>query len=137
MKKLNNKGYNLMELLAVVAILGILSTIGMIAYNGYLKDSREEAYDALFKSTYRATEAYVLEEEFTSEVTLQELFDKGYLTSLKDPANDQENCTGKVTIQKRNASNTGVNKILEEYEYTVNLDCYNGEGINPRTFNEE
>ena len=34
------KGFTLIELLVVVAITGILTTIGIMAYNGYIKSAK-------------------------------------------------------------------------------------------------
>ena len=45
-----NKGFTLIELLVAVAILGVLSTIGIITANNYLATAREvEAQGGLFK----------------------------------------------------------------------------------------
>ena len=35
-----NKGFTLIELLVVVAIIGALSSIGVVAYNGYTKSAK-------------------------------------------------------------------------------------------------
>ena len=37
---MNKKGFSLMELLAVIIIIGILSTIGIAAVSSYVQDSR-------------------------------------------------------------------------------------------------
>ena len=40
--KMNKKGFTLMELLATVVILGIISTIGIVSVNKVLKKSHKE-----------------------------------------------------------------------------------------------
>lgn len=44
MKKINNKGFSLIELLAVVLILGILMTISIAAYSSIIDGSKKDAY---------------------------------------------------------------------------------------------
>ena len=39
----NNKGFTLFELLVVVAIIGILAAVGVVAYNGYTKNAQINA----------------------------------------------------------------------------------------------
>ena len=34
------KGFTLIELLVVVAIMGIITSIGIMAYNGYIKSAK-------------------------------------------------------------------------------------------------
>ena len=43
MKKFNNKGFTLIELLVVVAIIGILASVGVVAYNGYTESAKKGA----------------------------------------------------------------------------------------------
>ena len=38
-----DKGFTLIELLVVVAIIGILATVGVVAYNGYTKSAKINA----------------------------------------------------------------------------------------------
>ena len=57
MKVINNKkGFTLIELLVVVAIIGILSSVGVVAYNGYTAGAKESAckgnFRTLVKSVY-------------------------------------------------------------------------------------
>ena len=43
MKKKNKKGFTLIELLVVVAIIGILASVGVVAYNGYTSSAQRSA----------------------------------------------------------------------------------------------
>ena len=53
------KGFTLIELLVVVAIIAILSSIGVVAYNGYTKASQKKIVINNFNSTVRYMEAEI------------------------------------------------------------------------------
>tara|TARA_Y100000741_G_scaffold90526_1_gene67010 strand:+ start:199 stop:705 length:507 start_codon:yes stop_codon:yes gene_type:complete len=42
-KRKKNKGFTLIELLVVVAIIGILASVGVVAYNGYTESAKKGA----------------------------------------------------------------------------------------------
>ena len=46
MKKKNKKGFTLIELLVVVAIIGILASVGVVAYNGYTSSAQRSAAES-------------------------------------------------------------------------------------------
>ena len=46
---MNKKGFSLIELLAVIIILGIVATIGISAVSGYVQDSRKSTFADLAK----------------------------------------------------------------------------------------
>ena len=53
MKKKNQKGFTLIELLVVVAIIGILASVGVVAYNGYTSSAQKGAANSNHNSVVK------------------------------------------------------------------------------------
>ena len=53
MKKNKQKGFTLIELLVVVAIIGILASVGVVAYNGYTSSAQKSAADSNHNSVVK------------------------------------------------------------------------------------
>ena len=47
------KGFTLIELLVVVAIIGIISSVGVVAYNGYTNSAKRNATLAQHKTAVK------------------------------------------------------------------------------------
>lgn len=124
---MNKKGFTLIEILASLVIIGLISGIAIGGTTMYLDKTRQQAYDAMVKTLYAAAESYIIERGvLVSEVnglTLDSstLISNGYIKELEDPKSGGENqqCTGSVNVQRR--KNTG--SKLDEYTYTVTLEC--------------
>ena len=58
LKKINS-GFSLVELLAVIVIIGILSTVSIVAYNRYISKSRDEAYIQNRNNLVVAAKSYI------------------------------------------------------------------------------
>ena len=57
-KRKKNKGFTLIELLVVVAIIGILASVGVVAYNGYTQSAKKGAS----KSNHNSVKKWVQNE---------------------------------------------------------------------------
>ena len=85
--KMNSKGFSMVELLAVVAILGILSTIGITAVSNILEKAHEEYYINQEKNLVLAAQSFMRSNQNRlpkvvgkkEKVTAKELREANYL----------------------------------------------------------
>jgi len=57
--KFNNKGFTLIELLATIVILGLISTITIVAVTGYLEKSKEKGEESFYHQLEGYVESYI------------------------------------------------------------------------------
>lgn len=109
--RLNNKGLTLMELLAVIIILGIIAAIAITSVLKVIGDMRDRAFIANAWNMKEATDFY-LKEATTSgagakeRITYYELVESGYMGTFNDPDTDRELAPSHesyVTIQNNKA----------------------------------
>ena len=119
---MNKKGFSLIEMLAVVAILGILSTVAVSAVSRFQHNARQQAYDTLTESASLAAESYYLTHPNATEVSFETLIEEGYLENATDPVHSDANCDGKVVIT---TNGSGVASELKDNNYSVSVCCEN------------
>lgn len=120
MKKLNNKGFSLVEILSAIAILAVLMMVAMAAYNTYKRKAKAKAYDTMAKAARDAAENYLMDNPTTKRISFDKLLEEEYIDTIVDPGKQSQNCSGKVIIENEQSTE---NKTLDMNQYTVNICC--------------
>lgn len=137
--KLNNKGFSMIEILAVVVIVAIVSVIGIVSVTRLIEKSRQHFYENQEKQIVLAAQAYardnknILPKEVgqISTVYLDDLIKNNY---IKDEITDEDKnpCyTKPETIKDKDGNEVNIDgthvdiyKVNQtEYTYTGNLQC--------------
>ena len=123
-QRINNKGFSMVEVLAVVVILGVISSIGIVAVSKLVESSRNNYYLTQQKQMVLATQAYVndnrnlLPKQIGSitSIRLQDLVNKKYLTDEIVDQNKTPCDSEKSHVDIYKASTT-------DYKYVGYLEC--------------
>ena len=78
-KKLNQKGLTLVELLAVIVILGIIAAIAVPSIGNIIENTKYNAVKADAINALNASNVYFAENSNGTEVSIKTLTDDGYL----------------------------------------------------------
>lgn len=126
--KLNKKGFTMIELLAAVTLLGIISGIAVVSYTRYQKKVRQDAYEAMEKSALSAAQNYIAdrgiiipEAPSTRTIDVVTLVDTGFLNKLEDPRTKGDMCHSGSKVEVSKTKHSGA--TLEEYTYIVTIKC--------------
>lgn len=136
----NNKGFTMIELLAVVTIMGILMVVAVPAVTKYITKGRNQSLETMFKSSYEAAENYMMEKDILFKtgdytITLKTLVDEQYLEPLFDPSTENRcdtNTDSKVVVTYSGTTAGG----LPNYEYEVRIKCPSFDTVKIKTFPE-
>ena len=135
MKRLNKKGFSMVELLAVIVILGILGTMAIVSISAILNRAEKNHYKTQEKNMIMAAESYVQENRNilpkeigdTRTITLQELQSRKYIGEVVDRS--KASCTtGEVTIFKYSQDGYSYKVYLKCPKYETGKDQYDENG---------
>lgn len=132
MKKSNKKGFTLVELLAVITIMGIIMSVAVGAVFIHLQNSREQAMETIASSSYDGAVMYMMDNNImlnkgeTFKIGIIELYEDGRIDRPGDPYNTKAECDGKVVVQNKTTSST---IGLEDYKYTITVNCSGGHSL--------
>ena len=138
MKRLNNKGFTLIEIIGAVVILSILTLITTAAFLSYSDWSRKKALDTMARSASVAAEQYIMDyphafvpeseaklpASYDKGIDFSTLADNGYLNDIRDPASTSHKCSGKVVIGYMEADEND-SRALDQYMFVVYECCSN------------
>lgn len=124
MKKINKKGFSMVELLAVITILGILAAISIVSVQRILEKAKDEYYQKQKNNLIMATQSYMKASKENQpkvlgqvmSIYLKDLLKNKYIDKLVDYSKkpcDVDNTYVDVFYHDMN----------EDYEYTAYLKC--------------
>lgn len=134
MKKNKNRsdlGFTMVELLAVIVLMGILFAIAIPAVTKYINKSKNASFETALKTCYEAAENYMMDNDSavilpvggTTDITISELTRLNYMENVYDTVGEHKLCSdvadSKVTITRVTDSEGG----LANYRYDVVLHC--------------
>lgn len=132
-------GFSLVELLATVVILGLLSVVAIVSVNALLKRAEQAHYATLEKNLIMAAKSYALDNRNvlpkkigdTVTITLQQLQNKKYIGEIVD-RNKKVCSDGKVTIFKYSQKDYSYKAYLvcPSYQSSESIDGEGGPIIN-------
>ena len=118
----NNKGFTFVEILAVIVLIGILSSIAIIGVSRYRENAKNKDYEALARSAYNGMEEYMMKHPYRKKASLEKLENESFISNRKDPGTKTTDCTGTVEVDKKESGTTGK---MDKNEFTVYLCCTN------------
>ncbi len=129
---MNNKGFTLVELLAVIALIAILSGVGVSASSRYIVKSRQKTYQnfegnlktAAYNYISDRTDLVVPGDPNGYTVDAEELHDMELLDNLIDPSSKTP-CDYKNSYVTVTGSLDNPNSYNIDYKYKICLRCSN------------
>lgn len=105
MKRLNKKGFTLVELLVVIVILGVIMSIAIPSITSSIERSKDKQKTQIIKLIESAGELYVDKHKNivkTGPITLSQLIEDGLITKeeMKDPFNEKRTLCGYLSYNE-------------------------------------
>ena len=107
MKRLNKKGFTLVELLVVIVILAVIMSIAIPSITSSIERSKDKQKTQIIKLIESAGELYVDRHKNTvnqGQITLDKLISDGLITKeeMKDPFNEKRTLCGYLSYDGTN-----------------------------------
>ena len=150
MKKMNKKGFSLVELLAVIVLLSIIAGLALLAYDSYYDNSKIKVYQNYEEGMQEAAMEYIIDTgdmpTTTTKLKLRLKYLVGdekyngkyasppYISTFKSPKGSSDTCLDQsyveVSQRPKQATTDGKVDYNKSFDYKVCLVCkeYKSEG---------
>ena len=117
---MNKNGYTMIELLAVITIIGLIFTIAIVSYTSLIDKANNTVYESYINNMHEAAINYFSDNLLLTEkkLMLSDLISSNRIAPINNPKNDSDKCLNSYIDATRNDEN-GVISI----EYKVCLIC--------------
>lgn len=96
----NPKGFTLIELLVVVAIIGVLAAVGVVAFNGFINNSKINTVKSNHKSVVKYIQTEFIKCDYGGEIDFHERWKRGEIQG--DSYLEDVNCARLASINQSN-----------------------------------
>ena len=124
---MNRKGYTLVELLAVIVIIGLIIGIAVISYSSYQQSTAERVFETYMDSMHEATIMYFLEhtdEMPTSTNTSKKILLQNLpIDKFNNPFKQGDYCVNDNSYVTATWQDSTNNKGMSGIKYSVCLYC--------------
>jgi prepilin-type N-terminal cleavage/methylation domain-containing protein len=135
---MTQKGFTLIELLVVVAIIGVLAAVGVVAFNGFINNSKINTVKANHKSVVKYIQTEFIKCDYGGEIDFHERWKRGEIQG--DSYLGDVNCARLASINQSNKMKFLIDYImrfLENYDvmgftnpFNPNFHKETGVGLN-------
>jgi len=127
MKLKHKSGFTLIELLVVVAIIGILASVGVVAYNGYTASAKEQVCLQNFKLLSKMIKEKYTLCEFNDTIKLQGQYSKnGPGAEYNFSCTSYGNSLGTVANSTLKHFSNFVKDPYNNFDYNIGVFTWNG-----------